>query len=70
MWRRGNIWQMDGLTGTIPYCKAQEENHQMTIFDILGIETETENEDRQPLCRIYDWRAGDSLVFNSLNRNS
>lgn len=28
-----NIWQMDGLTGTIPYCKAQEEFHQMSLFE-------------------------------------
>lgn len=28
-----NIWQMDGLTGAIPYCKAQEEYRQMSLFD-------------------------------------
>ena len=65
-----NIWQMDGLTGTIPYSKAQEQYRQMTLFDMFGTETEEKPENRQPLCKIYDWRADNSLEFNSLNKNS
>ncbi len=65
-----NIWQMDGLTGTIPYSKAQEQYRQMSFLDMLGMEKETEPENRQPLCRIYDWRSEDSLEFNSLKKNS
>ena len=63
-----NIWQMDGLTGTIPYSKAQEKFQQMTLFDMFGDGTESEPENRQPLCRIYDWRADNSLEFQSLQR--
>jgi len=63
-----NIWQMDGLTGTIPYCKAQEQYRQMTLFDMFGMQAEKEPENRQPLCRIYDWRADNSLEFESLKR--
>ena len=63
-----NIWQMDGLTGTIPYSKAQEQFRQMTLFDMIGAGTESEQENRQPLCRIYDWRADNSLEFVSLKR--
>jgi len=64
-----NIWQMDGLTGTIPYSKAQEQYRQMTLFDMFGTETVEKPENRQPLCKIYDWRADNSLEFNSLNKN-
>ena len=31
-----NIWQMDGLKGSIPLGALYEEYHQMTIFDIFG----------------------------------
>ena len=31
-----NLWQMDGLRGTIPIGKPQEEYHQMDIFDLIG----------------------------------
>ena len=62
-----NIWQMDGLTGIIPYCKAEEQNHQMNLNEWLGIENGIANDkeevNRQPRCRIYDWRAGDSVEY-------
>ena len=64
-----NIWQMDGLTGTIPYCKAEETYHQMDLMELLGIDKESEKEDTQPPCRIFDWRGkGASIEFLSLQR--
>ena len=64
-----NIWQMDGLTGTVPYCKAEETYHQMDLRELLGMGTESEKEDIQPLCRIFDWRGkGSSIEFLSLQR--
>lgn len=58
-----NIWQMDGLTGTIPYCKAAEETLQMTMFDLLGEGLDSsEEEETQPLCRIYDWKGKNASV--------
>ena len=66
-----NIWQMDGLTGTIPYCKAAEETLQMTMFDLLGEGLDSsEEEETQPLCRIYDWKGKNASVeFVSLSRD-
>ncbi len=60
-----NIWQMDGITGTIPFKKAKERNKQLDFFSLLGIDTEsTENEENtQPLCKIFDWRNNKSLIF-------
>lgn len=65
-----NIWQMDGLSGTIPYCKAEEEFQQMTLFDLFGSETndtlENRVENTQPPCRIFDWRAKCGVEYRKL----
>ena len=63
-----NIWQMDGLTGTIPYCKAEEEYQQLDLFGWLGMETVQQSKDTQPRCRIYDWRRDNSLEFLAVNK--
>lgn len=64
-----NLWQMDGLTGTIPYSTAEEKYHQMDLMEVLGIEAENKEENVQPPCRIFDWRGkGCSIEFLSLQR--
>lgn len=63
-----NIWQMDGLSGTIPYCKAKEEFHQFNLFEWIGNEGNQEKVNEQPHCRIYDWRRGNSLEYTNVNR--
>ncbi len=64
-----NIWQMDGLTGTIPYSTMEEKYHQMNLMEMLGIEAEHKEENKQPPCRIFDWRGkGCSIEFLSLQR--
>ena len=62
-----NIWQMDGLSGTIPYCKAEEEEQQISIFGWLGIETDSELKNKQPKCRINDWRRENSSEYLTVN---
>lgn len=58
-----NIWQMDGLTGTIPYGTAEEEYQQYDFFHLLeGFDAEQDEEDKQPPCRVRKWR-GDGLSF-------
>lgn len=63
-----NIWQMDGLSGTIPYCKANEEQMQLTIDGWMGIDTAIELKNTQPKCRINDWRRENSTEFRTLNK--
>ncbi len=64
-----NIWQMDGLTGTIPYSTIEEKYHQMDLLELLGINTENKEGNKQPPCRIFDWRGkGCSIEFLSLQR--
>lgn len=62
-----NIWQMDGLSGTIPYCKADEEYHQFNLFECFDIMAYQEKL-KQPHCRIYDWRRKSSLEYINVNK--
>ena len=63
-----NIWQMDGLKGTIPMGALYEQYHQFNIFDLFSMDaeaTEEESEEYIP-CRIYDWRGQNkSIEFNA-----
>lgn len=63
-----NIWQMDGLSGTIPYCKTEEEFHQFNLFEWIATEEYQEKVNEQPHCRIYDWRRGNSLEYANVNK--
>ena len=74
-----NIWQMDGLTGMIPFsvldtAQVDEEKygHQMTFFeydaDVFGKAPETKEDQEQVECRIYDWRSKVSVTYNSLKK--
>lgn len=68
-----NLWQMDGLTYTIPFGEIREEEHQMSIFDFL-VSEEEEPEDEvnirvnpdTPSCIIRDWRAEEKVTYKSL----
>lgn len=54
-----NLWQMDGLTYTIPYEKAVEATEQITLFDV-------KEKDKEYLCIIKDWRAKRIYTFQEL----
>jgi len=54
-----NLWQMDGLTYTIPYEKAVEPIEQITLFDF-------QEKDKKSLCIIKDWRAKRIYTFQDL----
>ena len=66
-----NIWQMDGLTGTIPYHDLQEAVEQQSLFDFFDDGSPQQDKGvKQFPCKIYDWRRGNSLTYLSLRRNS
>lgn len=58
-----NIWQMDGLKNTVPLGKPYEESRQLTLFDMLNIEDESEDVPEAVPCRIFNWRSNSSLKF-------
>ncbi len=57
-----NVWQMDGLTGTIPYGTAEDEFQQFDLFGLLGMESEYKPEDKQPPCQIKNWLGGGKII--------
>lgn len=62
-----NLWQMDGLTGTIPYHDLQEAVEQQSLFDLFDLEPREENTKKKQLpCYIYDWRKDNRIEFRSL----
>lgn len=61
-----NIWQMDGLSGTIPYGTAEEEFQQMDLFGMFAPAPDVNEKNRQPNCRIFNWRGDRSVEFLSL----
>ena len=61
-----NIWQMDGLKDTVPLGKPYEEFRQLSLFDALGIEDESEDMPEAVPCKIMDWRSKTSLKYMDL----
>ena len=60
-----NFWQMDGITGTVPYGKPKEEYQQLSFFDYeQGI---NDTGDEAVYCRIMDWRADRSITYRSIS---
>ena len=67
-----NIWQMDGITNTVPfYEKPKETTQQMSWSAELNVaesalqDPQTESVDLQP-CKIMDWSAKKSIMYKSL----
>ena len=62
-----NIWQMDGLTKTIPYSQKQEEAEQTGFLDLFFEAVVQKEEEKKSLpCRIYDWKANRSIPFDQI----
>ena len=60
-----NLFQMDGLTDTVPLGLPKPKVEEMTIFDFL--EEKEENEDEiAPDCKIYDWKNNKSIIFKKI----
>ena len=64
-----NLWQMDGITGTLPYTQPKEEDMQVAmsldIFADLAPKTD-EEEPEETDCIIYDWRARAPVKYSQL----
>ncbi len=55
-----NIWQMDGLTFTIPYGTIEEQYQQMVLE---GVDIP---EEKKIYCKIHDWRSKKTVYYKSL----
>ena len=61
-----NLWQMDGLTGTIPYGIAEEEFQVIDWFGMFGGTAERSEKNEQPRCLVHNWTGGGSVEFLAL----
>lgn len=61
-----NIWQMDGLKGTIPLGALYEAYKQLSLFDLFDLGDEQDEPEEKPPCRVFDWRGQKkSIEFNA-----
>ena len=61
-----NLWQMDGLTGMIPYGIAEEEFQVIDWFGMFSGTAEQSEENKQPRCLVHNWTGGSSVEFLAL----
>lgn len=54
-----NLWQMDGLTFTIPFGEPVEPTQQISLFDL-------DEKESNALCVIKDWRTKKTHTFQDL----
>lgn len=64
-----NIWQMDGLNGTVAKGTPTDALKQKTLFDFTLSGTDTSKVEGTPYCKIRDWRAQRSRIYKSLSIN-
>ena len=62
-----NIWQMDGITMTVPYSEVKSEFNQITLFDLYGWGNQEQEDNNEAIpCKIFDWRSNESIEFRSM----
>ncbi len=62
-----NFWQMDGITNTIPFGVPKEPTEQLDMFAMIA-NPEEKTIKETPVCKIYDWRRDNSLLFTDLKK--
>lgn len=69
-----NLWQMDGLKGTVPLGEPEDLSHQMTMDDLFGsafgFGDVEEKAKKTPRCKIYDWRRDNAILFEAVGREN
>ncbi len=58
-----NIWQMDGITGKVPFGKPKEER-ALNMFDFTVGNNDNESEEMD--CKIFDWTRRRSYTYRSI----
>jgi hypothetical protein len=58
-----NIWQMDGITGKVPFGKPKEER-TLNMFDFTVGNNDNESEEMD--CKIFDWTRRRSYTYRSI----
>ena len=58
-----NFWQMDGITGKVPFGKPKEER-TLNRFDFTVGNNDNEPEEMD--CKIFDWTRRRSYTYRSI----
>lgn len=61
-----NLFQMDGLTNTIPTFESHSKYEEISIGELLGEIEEKEN--HLSNCKIKDWRGNKTVLFDELKK--
>ena len=59
-----NFWQMDGITGAVPFGKTKDEYKKLSSMSYIVSGSNVRKEDVD--CKIYDWKKKESLTYKSL----
>lgn len=65
-----NLWQMDGLTNSIPFRKPYAQYEQLSLFDFMEEAKEKKEEDVSTPCIIRNWRTGRKIEFVQLKEGN
>lgn len=69
-----NIWQMDGLKGTVPLGEPEDLHSQISMDELFGsafgFSDVTESQKKTPRCRVFDWRKDSSVPFETVGRET
>lgn len=61
-----NFWQMDGLTGTIPFSTPKQQEEQISLFGFFDDVMENVQLPIMPICQIMDWRKDCSVSYDEI----
>lgn len=65
-----NLWQMDGLSGCIPYATHEVETYvQISLFDIIEGNSSKTTETQPMPAKIYDWKSKKAITYNSMKES-
>lgn len=62
-----NFWQMDGITGTVPFSIPQKKkDDQISIFNFFDDVIEGEQLAIAPICKVWDWRRENAISYDAI----
>lgn len=63
-----NMWQMDGITGTIPFENIGDESRKVKVTNCTSRVIDASKEKRE--CNIYDWRKKEKIAYRSIKEGA
>lgn len=68
-----NIWQMDGITGTIPFSIPKghdddSDDNQTYLEEFFGDIIRGTVIEEAPVCKVYDWRRDNSISYDDIRK--